>query len=206
MNAGTITVGFDQEVVDDLCRQIGDAIREAMHEALDESIKTPTSPAWSEDDGVVNVTVEDSYALHTLPFGTQIRDNDGDVFTKVGADSYLCSEGIYGARYNFNAEQLSESLPGVIVNPEVLGTFRPLAEVPVPDSEMLGAYVDTKEGFDALPAGSIVAPVGAEWDPCRKLTNDGLDVAWFSFGESTPRRVPGYGRGYIVTFVGTGAW
>jgi hypothetical protein len=71
------------------------------------------------------VTVEDVEGLDALPLDTRIEDIDGDVFTKMEEGRYQAFSRGYLA-YDFTADELEESLPGIVLNPELMGEFRAL--------------------------------------------------------------------------------
>lgn len=64
------------------------------------------------------VTVEDRFALDALPIGTKYRDVEGDVIHKHSDGEWYLVE---GRGFPWGVGLLEEFLPGVLLNPEILG-------------------------------------------------------------------------------------
>jgi hypothetical protein len=70
------------------------------------------------------ITVEDVEGLDALPVGLRFQDIDGDVFLKMEEDRYVSFDRDGFVLYDMKADEVEESLPGTVLNPEVLGEFR----------------------------------------------------------------------------------
>jgi hypothetical protein len=113
------------------------------------------------------VTVEDIEGLNALPLSTEIEDIDGEVFRKMGEDRYVTFDGDGFVDLDFTAGDVEESLPGVVLNPELMGEFR---------TEKLDGFRAGDPVVVVSNTFSDIAPIGTT-GVVRRITFGFLDIA-----------------------------